>query len=325
MRQPYKVTVPSRRLPIGQRKRVLSNVLNDFVHVYAKETVAMRLRMRATETNPGVNNKALISFLTNATEKELEQMLAAYTHANQSAGIFLDATAEAARTARSTSADERRSSSSSEHVKARSARRSRSATPRSSRCNSARRPRSRSLSTAPPPAKLRSRSAESPRNPRPPTRQRTASMDAKAAQATTATTTAAATARGRSRTRQTAPLTAPPDSRRARGASRRRQASGEEPPPPPHPRERLGSRTRLPATTLAIYSRRSGLSPPRVGRFDSRLPPALPQASRRQPSGRLRRQDLSVENIYDKIRYDAATGLSSLRRSPPVVRRLQAD
>lgn len=44
LQQPVKVVVPSRKLPLNDRRRILAKQLGDFVHIYNKETEQLRQR-----------------------------------------------------------------------------------------------------------------------------------------------------------------------------------------------------------------------------------------------------------------------------------------
>ena len=44
LQQPFKVVVPSRKLPLNDRRRILAKQLGDFVHIYNKETDQLKQR-----------------------------------------------------------------------------------------------------------------------------------------------------------------------------------------------------------------------------------------------------------------------------------------
>ncbi|XP_064621564.1 tubulin polyglutamylase TTLL5-like isoform X3 [Lineus longissimus] len=105
LQQPFRVIVPSRRLPITDRRRILAKQLGDFVHIYGKETEQLRQRRQlerrqwrrpsagsATSNAPTENamdDDKFNRFVTTANESELEEVLTTYTKLNKSASIFL--------------------------------------------------------------------------------------------------------------------------------------------------------------------------------------------------------------------------------------------
>lgn len=99
LRQPFSVTIPSHRLSINDRKRILAKQLGDFVHIYNKETDSMLSKHYAldipdsmkTNKNSVINSGEFKNFVTGASETELEEILTTYTHRNKSASVFLGA------------------------------------------------------------------------------------------------------------------------------------------------------------------------------------------------------------------------------------------
>ncbi|XP_022090548.1 tubulin polyglutamylase TTLL5-like [Acanthaster planci] len=97
LQQPFKVIVPSRKLPAHDRRRVLAKQLVDFVQIYNKETEQMDLRRKMDQKlgNPTKDKEndptedRFSQFTTIATESELEELLTTYTKQNKSASIFL--------------------------------------------------------------------------------------------------------------------------------------------------------------------------------------------------------------------------------------------
>ncbi|XP_067938422.1 tubulin polyglutamylase TTLL5-like [Watersipora subatra] len=92
--QPFKVVVPSRRLPVNDRRRILAKQLGDFVHIYRKETESQyssnsRRDYLAIANERRVCQSKLEEFVASAEEDELEQVLTTYTKINKSAAIFL--------------------------------------------------------------------------------------------------------------------------------------------------------------------------------------------------------------------------------------------
>ncbi|XP_033627215.1 tubulin polyglutamylase TTLL5-like isoform X2 [Asterias rubens] len=99
LQQPFKVIVPSRKLPPHDRRRILAKQLADFVHIYNKETDQMDLRRKMDqklgnhckdkENQGAVKEERFGQFTTIASESELEELLTMYTKQNKSASIFL--------------------------------------------------------------------------------------------------------------------------------------------------------------------------------------------------------------------------------------------
>lgn len=104
LQQPFKVVVPSRKLPLTDRRRILAKQLGDFVHIYNKETEQLNLKRqqerqqgKVAEVHPstaqaesqGVCEDKFDKFVNIASEGELEEVLTTYTKINKSASIFL--------------------------------------------------------------------------------------------------------------------------------------------------------------------------------------------------------------------------------------------
>lgn len=99
LQQPFKVTVPSRKLPLNDRRRILAKQLGDFVHIYNKETEILRQRNNLERKhlkrppnfsqNDGFDEESFIKFVHTASENDLEDVLTTYTKLNKSASIFL--------------------------------------------------------------------------------------------------------------------------------------------------------------------------------------------------------------------------------------------
>ncbi|KAH9496123.1 Tubulin polyglutamylase ttll5 [Bulinus truncatus] len=97
--QTFRVVVPSRKLPLSDRRRILAKQLGDFVHIYNKETdhlkaVKVRNRIenkkvRRVDSSDGLDETKFDQFVYTATEGELEKLLTTYTKINRSAAIFL--------------------------------------------------------------------------------------------------------------------------------------------------------------------------------------------------------------------------------------------
>ncbi|XP_062587212.1 tubulin polyglutamylase TTLL5-like isoform X4 [Saccostrea cucullata] len=104
LQQPFKVVVPSRKLPLTDRRRILAKQLGDFVHIYNKETEQVNLKRqqerqqgKIAELHPttaeaesqGLCEHKFDKFVNIASEGELEEVLTTYTKINKSASIFL--------------------------------------------------------------------------------------------------------------------------------------------------------------------------------------------------------------------------------------------
>ncbi|XP_076816779.1 tubulin polyglutamylase TTLL5-like isoform X3 [Clavelina lepadiformis] len=102
--QSFTVVVPSRRLSIIDRKRILSKQLGEFVRIYNKESDALEqkhhLGLEKDQSNLSgekdmsktkVSDTEFRAFIVSASEPALEEVLTAYTHINKSASVFLGA------------------------------------------------------------------------------------------------------------------------------------------------------------------------------------------------------------------------------------------
>ncbi|XP_072031689.1 tubulin polyglutamylase TTLL5-like isoform X3 [Amphiura filiformis] len=100
LQQPFKVIVPSRKLPMHDRRRILAKQLADFVSIYGKETEQLDLRQKMDkklglhqQSDAGdeevIEENRFAQFMTVANESELEELLTTYTKQNKSASIFL--------------------------------------------------------------------------------------------------------------------------------------------------------------------------------------------------------------------------------------------
>ncbi|XP_017691180.1 PREDICTED: tubulin polyglutamylase TTLL5 isoform X6 [Lepidothrix coronata] len=109
LRQSLRLLLPSRRLGLNDRRRILARQLGEFIICYNKETEQMvqkRSKKKQEEEEEGVNPEGFQNFITKASESDLEEVLTFYTHKNKSASIFLGA--------KSTSTKHRNSSHQSE-------------------------------------------------------------------------------------------------------------------------------------------------------------------------------------------------------------------
>ncbi|CAH1792719.1 unnamed protein product [Owenia fusiformis] len=96
LQQPFKVIVPSRKLPINDRRRILAKQLGDFVHIYNKETEQLKQRRliekkmkRDNVKEDKLRDDKFTHFVDRASESDLEEVLTTYTKLNKSASIFL--------------------------------------------------------------------------------------------------------------------------------------------------------------------------------------------------------------------------------------------
>ncbi|NWJ07858.1 TTLL5 polyglutamylase, partial [Crypturellus undulatus] len=88
-----RMLLPSRRLGLNDRRRILARQLGEFIVCYNKETEQMvqkrSKKKREEEVEEGVNAEGFQNFITRASESDLEEVLTFYTHKNKSASVFL--------------------------------------------------------------------------------------------------------------------------------------------------------------------------------------------------------------------------------------------
>ncbi|XP_023402151.1 tubulin polyglutamylase TTLL5 isoform X6 [Loxodonta africana] len=88
-----RMVLPSRRLALLERRRILAHQLGDFIIVYSKETEQMAEKKSKKkleeEEEDGVNTENFQEFIRQASEAELEEVLTFYTQKNKSASVFL--------------------------------------------------------------------------------------------------------------------------------------------------------------------------------------------------------------------------------------------
>ncbi|XP_055144700.1 tubulin polyglutamylase TTLL5 isoform X19 [Symphalangus syndactylus] len=93
LRHSLKMVLPSRRLALPERRRILAHQLGDFIIVYNKETEQMAEKNSKKkveeEEEDGVNMENFQEFIRQASEAELEEVLTFYTQKNKSASVFL--------------------------------------------------------------------------------------------------------------------------------------------------------------------------------------------------------------------------------------------
>ncbi|KAK2509583.1 hypothetical protein MC885_010802 [Smutsia gigantea] len=88
-----RMVLPSRRLALLERRRILAHQLGDFITVYNRETEQMAEKKSKKkpeeEEENGVNMENFQEFIRQASEAELEEVLTFYTQQNKSASVFL--------------------------------------------------------------------------------------------------------------------------------------------------------------------------------------------------------------------------------------------
>ncbi|XP_025912953.1 tubulin polyglutamylase TTLL5 isoform X4 [Apteryx rowi] len=93
LQQSLRMLLPSRRLGLNDRRRILARQLGEFIVCYNKETEQMvqkrSKKKREEEVEEGVNAEGFQNFITRASESDLEEVLTFYTHKNKSARVFL--------------------------------------------------------------------------------------------------------------------------------------------------------------------------------------------------------------------------------------------
>ncbi|KFQ60605.1 Tubulin polyglutamylase TTLL5, partial [Pelecanus crispus] len=92
LQQSLRMLLPSRRLGLNDRRRILAHQLGEFIICYNKETEQMvqkRSKKKQEEEEEGVNPEGFQNFITRASESDLEEVLTFYTHKNKSASVFL--------------------------------------------------------------------------------------------------------------------------------------------------------------------------------------------------------------------------------------------
>ncbi|XP_071780297.1 tubulin polyglutamylase TTLL5 [Centroberyx gerrardi] len=90
LQQDMKMVLPSRQLPLQDRRRILSHQLGEFIHCYNKETEHMvKKQENSKEEEHCINPSVFQEYITAASENDLEEVLTFYTHKNKSASVFL--------------------------------------------------------------------------------------------------------------------------------------------------------------------------------------------------------------------------------------------
>ncbi|XP_072479619.1 tubulin polyglutamylase TTLL5 isoform X14 [Notamacropus eugenii] len=100
-----RMVLPSRRLALLERRRILAHQLGDFIIVYNKETEQMAEKKSKKkleeEEDDGVNSENFQDFISHASEAELEEVLTFYTQKNKSASVFLGTNSKATKNSNS--------------------------------------------------------------------------------------------------------------------------------------------------------------------------------------------------------------------------------
>ncbi|XP_061467771.1 tubulin polyglutamylase TTLL5-like [Rhineura floridana] len=92
LQQSLRMLLPSRRLALYDRRRILAHQLGEFIICYNRETDQMahrNLMKKQEEEEEGVDAEGFHKFITKASESDLEEVLTFYTHKNKSASVFL--------------------------------------------------------------------------------------------------------------------------------------------------------------------------------------------------------------------------------------------
>ncbi|XP_049626275.1 tubulin polyglutamylase TTLL5 [Suncus etruscus] len=91
--QSLRMVLPSRRLALLERRRILAHQLGDFIIMYNKETERIaekKLKQKLEEEEEdGVNAEHFQEFIKQASEYQLEEVLTFYTQKTKSASVFL--------------------------------------------------------------------------------------------------------------------------------------------------------------------------------------------------------------------------------------------
>ncbi|XP_048340915.1 tubulin polyglutamylase TTLL5 isoform X3 [Sphaerodactylus townsendi] len=95
LQQSLRMLLPSRRLALYDRRRILAHQLGEFIICYNRETDQMAevrlMKKQDEEEEEGVDAEGFQEFISNASESDLEEVLTFYTHKNKSASVFLGA------------------------------------------------------------------------------------------------------------------------------------------------------------------------------------------------------------------------------------------
>ncbi|XP_060685514.1 tubulin polyglutamylase TTLL5 isoform X3 [Hemiscyllium ocellatum] len=90
LQQSVMVTLPSRRLPISERRHMLAQQLGVFIRSYNKETDRIIKRSQMDpKPETCIQQEEFQVFVSKASENDLEELLTTYTRKNKSASVFL--------------------------------------------------------------------------------------------------------------------------------------------------------------------------------------------------------------------------------------------
>uniref|UniRef100_A0A8C6Y946 Tubulin--tyrosine ligase-like protein 5 n=1 Tax=Naja naja TaxID=35670 RepID=A0A8C6Y946_NAJNA len=93
LQQSLRMLLPSRRLALYDRRRILAHQLGEFIICYNRETDQMSqkkaMKKQEEEEEERVDEEGFHEFITKASESDLEEVLTFYTHKNKSASVFL--------------------------------------------------------------------------------------------------------------------------------------------------------------------------------------------------------------------------------------------
>ncbi|KAJ6661243.1 hypothetical protein lerEdw1_015380 [Lerista edwardsae] len=101
LQQSLRMLLPSRRLALYDRRRILAHQLGEFIIYYNRETDQMAqrklMKKQEEEEEEGVDAEGFQEFVNRASESDLEEVLTFYTHKNKSASVFLGTNASASK------------------------------------------------------------------------------------------------------------------------------------------------------------------------------------------------------------------------------------
>ncbi|XP_041668190.1 tubulin polyglutamylase TTLL5 isoform X2 [Cheilinus undulatus] len=89
LQQDIKVVLPSRQLPLQDRRRILSDQLGEFIHCYNKETDRIVKKQEDSKEEHCVNDSVFEEYISTASENDLEEVLTFYIQRNKSSTVFL--------------------------------------------------------------------------------------------------------------------------------------------------------------------------------------------------------------------------------------------
>uniref|UniRef100_A0A3Q4ACC7 Tubulin tyrosine ligase-like family, member 5 n=1 Tax=Mola mola TaxID=94237 RepID=A0A3Q4ACC7_MOLML len=89
LQEDIKVVLPSRQLPLQDRRCILSHQLGEFISCYNKETDHMVKKQEISREVHCVNSSVFQEYIKAASENDLEEVLTFYTQKNKSSTVFL--------------------------------------------------------------------------------------------------------------------------------------------------------------------------------------------------------------------------------------------